>query len=154
MILYCWGGKIQTGENHVRQGLSKVFVFYTYSSASTVIYTNTYTSIKNNSRVTVNGTNVTHTDLCQKNFGCQNCRDISILFYFNSNYADVCNGNENGIKTKIEALTDDNVLSTLNLAIANPLASRIDIASILGGLEKDSKGEITGKYQNSSYTES
>ena len=25
-------GKIQTGENHVHQGLSKVFVFYTYSS--------------------------------------------------------------------------------------------------------------------------
>ena len=32
MILYCWSGKIQTGENHVRQGLSKVFVFFTYSS--------------------------------------------------------------------------------------------------------------------------
>ena len=27
-------GKIQTGENHVRQGLSKVFVFFTYSSRS------------------------------------------------------------------------------------------------------------------------
>ena len=25
-------GKIQTGENHVRQGLSKVFVFFTYST--------------------------------------------------------------------------------------------------------------------------
>ena len=32
MILYCWRGKIQTGENHVRQGLSKVFVFFTYSN--------------------------------------------------------------------------------------------------------------------------
>ena len=96
--------------------------------------------------MTVNGTNVTHTDLCQKNVGCPSCLDISILFYFNSNYADVCNGNENGIKASIEALTDDNFLSTLNLAIASPLASQIDIASILGGLEKDSNGDITGKY--------
>ena len=32
LILYCWSGKIQTGENHVCQGLSKVFVFFTYSS--------------------------------------------------------------------------------------------------------------------------
>ena len=70
-----------------------------------------FTSIKNNFRVTVNGTNVTHTDLCQKNFGCPSCLDISILFYFHSDYTDVCNGNENGIKTSIEALTDDNVLS-------------------------------------------
>ena len=101
--------------------------------------------IKNNFRVTVNGTNVTHTDLCQKNFGCPSCLDISILFYFNSNYADVCNGNENGIKANIEALTDNNVLSTLNTAISSPLASQIDIASILGGLEKDSNDEITGK---------
>ena len=31
LILYCWSGKIQTGENHVCQGLSKVFVFFTYS---------------------------------------------------------------------------------------------------------------------------
>ena len=104
-----------------------------------------FTSIKNNFRVTVNGTNVTHTDLCQKNFGCPSCLDISILFYFHSDYTDVCNGNENGIKTSIEVLTDDNVLSTLNTAIASPLASQIDIATILGGLEKDSNDEITGK---------
>ena len=94
----------------------------------------------------MNSTNVTHADLCQKNFGCPSCLDINILFYFNTNYADVCNGNENGIQASIAALTDDNILSTLNLAIANPLASQIDIASILGGLEKDSNGNITGKY--------
>ena len=29
-------GKIQTGENHVHQGLSKVFVFYTYPRLSTI----------------------------------------------------------------------------------------------------------------------
>ena len=32
MILNCWRGKIQTGENHVRQGLLKVFAFLTYST--------------------------------------------------------------------------------------------------------------------------
>ena len=37
MILYCWRGKFQTGENHVRQGLSKVVVFFTYSKNLTEI---------------------------------------------------------------------------------------------------------------------
>ena len=34
-----WSGKIQTGENHVRQGLSKVFVFFIHSSWTFTTFT-------------------------------------------------------------------------------------------------------------------
>ena len=93
----------------------------------------------------MNGTNVTHSDLCQKNPNpaCSTCFEMNILGYFLSP-SDLCIGNEASVDATMATVNDNNILSKLNDAIDSPL-NQIDISSILGGVTNDSSGYITGE---------
>jgi hypothetical protein len=62
--------------------------------------------------------------------------------YF-SNQKDLCNGNHSDIEASIASVNDNNIISKLNEALADPL-NQFDISTILGGLRNDSNGGITG----------
>ena len=85
----------------------------------------------------VDGKNVTHEDLCKKVPFCQHCFDTSILVY----YSEPC-GDQTTIDANISKVNDNNIFSKLNTALNTPIAKQVDVATILGGLSRDSNNQI------------
>ena len=78
--------------------------------------------------ITLNSTNITHSDLCQKTIpNCKNCLDLSILLYF----LDGKCLDQSQIDSDVSAISENDILTKLNEAV-NDSTNQIDIETMLG----------------------
>ena len=85
----------------------------------------------------MDSTEVFHTDLCQKNPPCNQCVDVSILYF----WSDVTNCDETLVDKKLSNLTDTDLINDLNTAIET-YPPQVDVSLVLGGKKNDSDGKI------------